>query len=287
MPSADKVYEATVATRFLAQIGPEWKIVEKDHESPDFVIANGTMVVGLELCAYREQGVHNQTFPHDETFKQHLRKRWFESPKLQSFSLYLSYRSQSDGLLTIPKHVDWDMVYDEIVALIKMLDVSDKNCDYSIHFARDDEDLGYLKHMGVICFSVKEYPYLAQHFEFIDLSCSHGDSICLPHSSASARFPRADTVELERVVCGKIAKVPEYRANVPTSRETWLLIHSDGWPPAARIASNLILDRLIQHTKCVLDGTDSFDRVYWLDNACVEPWGPLYPVVKPLEQAIQ
>ncbi len=278
---SQKEYEKTVAEKFLAELNDGWRIQNDDSESPDFILTDGTLTVGLELTSYREQGSHNEAFSHDSDFRQFIHEHWCEDATVNHVHLFLAYR-EVDRRFTLPKKAFWSDLLAEFRALVRSLDLSDEPRPLSFDlFEEVSPDFESFLAQRQRCVPTPDnYPLLCSHFYRIVLSYDPDLVADRPKTSIDCRATGSDTRELQRVLETKISKVPEYRANLPPGAELWLLIHNDGWPPTAHIANEIIMGELTTTAQTVLAASGEFTRAYWLANAYVQPSGPLHVVYR-------
>ena len=279
--SDQKEYEKTVAEKFLAELNDGWRIQGDDSESPDFVLTDGTMTVGLELTGYREQGAHNEAFSRDSEFRQFIYEHWREDATVNHVDLFLAYR-KVDRRFTLPKKACWSDLLDELRTLVRSLDTSDEPSRISFDlFEEVDEDFERFLGRRQRCVPTPDnYPLLCSHFYKVMVSYDPGLVAGPPTTSIDSRNTGADIDELQRVLEAKIKKVPEYRANLPPGAELWLLIHNNGWPSTAHIANEIIMEKLLTTAHSILAASGEFVSVYWFANAYVRPSGPLHVVYR-------
>ncbi len=274
-----KEYEKTVAENFIAELNDGWRIQNDDSESPDFVLTDGTLTVGLELTGYREQGAHNEAHSRDSEFRQFIYEHWREDATVNRAHLFLAYRKSNDRFV-LPKKGCWDALLGELRKFVRALDLSDepRPLSFDLFEEVDEEFESFLAQRQRCVPTPDNYPLLCRHFYKIVVSYDPDLVAGQPTTSSDSRHTGADTDELQRVLEAKIKKVSEYRTNLPPDAELWLLIHNDWWPPSAHIANEIIMGDLMTTAQSVLTASGEFARVYWLANAYVRPSGPLYVV---------
>ena len=276
--STRKQYEKRIADEFVRLDGRGWQIVEDDRETPDFILGRDGEVGGLELTSYREQGPHNEAHERDQTLKTFIHDAWLVDNSVNEFSLHLFYRSDIDRGFYLVKKRSLSSVVGELRGLVQSIDDPVPNDRTRFTFVTDAAAI-LARRRGDTILCAEDYPTLSAHFGKIIVTHHPGTRLALPNTSVSGRYTKVDVDEIERVLGSKLSKLPEYRANLPNGAPMILLIHSDGWPPTARISNESIMQRALEAAKLALTGeAHRFDEVWWLDNADISLDCRLYRV---------
>ena len=276
-----KTYERTIAERFIELLGDGWRI-DDARDFPDFHLRRGKELLGLELARYREQGTHNDTHDRNWAMCDFIGDRWIDDESVNNYLLSLSYRSVPKDHIPVPRRSDWPALAKELRRVVLGIEEPADGRYVTVCFVTDiDEKARALRtHFGIRPVRRAEYPVLSKHFDEVTLIYKPEIVFGRPHTSASCRATAADTDEVHRVVGEHLLKVPGYRGSLPKGAQLWLVIHSDGWPPAAHIASDLIKDELYAAATAAVTppNADRFDAVWWLDDAYVRDGGTLHRI---------
>ena len=277
--STRKQYEKRIADEFVRLDGRGWQIVEDDRETPDFILGRDGEVGGLELTSYREQGPHNEAHERDQTLKTFIHDAWLVDNSVNEFSLHLFYRSDIDRGFYLVKKRSLSKVVGELRGLVHSIDDPVPNDRTRFTFVTGTAAI-LAKRRGDAILPAEVYPTLSAHFQKVIVTYHPGFRGGHLRTSVSGRHTNADADEIERVLGGKLSKLPEYRANLPDGAPMILLIHSDGWPPSARISNDMIMQRALGAAKltAVTGDAHRFDEVWWLDNADISLDCRLYRV---------
>jgi len=277
--SSQKEYECIVASNYLSLLNENVTIIHDSRENPDFLLCSESNKVGLELVSYREQGPRNEVHDHNWKLRRFICDEWIDDITVHHYDVSLIYRMSGDRFL-LPKKSCWAGLLYEIKTIAQSLPRLKESARFSIelHEKVDERFVEFLSRRQMHFLVGTEYPILCQHFRKLSLSYHPGLIVGWPCTSASSGNTGADTEELRKILDGKLNKAPSYREAIPSDAELWLLIHSDGWPMSAHIANDIIMNQLIDKANTILRESGEFTRVYWLENAYVQPFGPLHPV---------
>ena len=277
-----KTYERTIVEKFIERMEASLEIEDDSAEAPDFILRHGNEVVGLELASYREQGPHNKVHNRDWDMRQFIGNQWIDDEAVNHLHLYLSYLGSDKDHIPVPPKARWPILLKELKAIARHIGPHASGTHISVSFLTeiDQEARRLFQIGGTYLFENDKYPVLSSHFEEIEFRYESDLVFDRPHTSASGRFTGADTGELNRMLGKHLLRVPGYRGSLPNGAQLWLLIHSDGWPPAAHIANDRIRDELYAAARAAVTApnVDRFDAVWWLDDAHVKDAGTLHRI---------
>lgn len=271
--------EARVLTGFCRLLPGEWRI-ESQPDPPDGILRNGDDRVAVELVQYRAQTMENERYEPDDALAQLLHDEWLEDPDVQEFTPFLYYRKDRQGRYRVPRPRDRKAFISELKALVKMYPPPTSDHVMVILIRPDLSEGEELSRSPELRPTVASHSgaTLTEYLEKVLLSFHPGLSLGTAHTSLGHSYAWLDSEIIRRCVARKIAKLPDYRSK--TEHPIWLVIHSDGWPPSARLLDHFVPEavRLARETLDQERDGPGFDAVFWYDDVLTISGGRIHAV---------
>jgi len=242
-------------------------VTQNEPPMPDFTLNIAGHQVHIELACYREQGQYNEAYERDEEFKKDISSRWKCDPHLSNITVHFRYCEKNRHFL-IPSDRRSSGLMDAIVKDLRQLAAtfckSHLKQHVDIRIVPGDKVQKYQRwkprHRYV---SRDDFPLLAQYCQSCGFSVHPGVPAGYPVTSLNTRFMGIDLAEIQRVIRGKLQKLPKYKAAV-NGEPVHLFMYSEGYPSTASLPSDEHVESVLHCIREVLDSSqDRFDRVWW------------------------
>ena len=267
-------YETSVVEVFCRAVG-NLHLVRPLDQGPDYLLQLGDQQLGLELTRYRQQGPENEAFEQDWAFQEFVLDRWLYDEYASHFTPIIDYRRDHADRFLIPKPLQRERFVQELRELVRQVKPPGEHqlveviiCHDS-QFAIEQKRADISKRNGSRPRQIMDqrmFPVVAAHCASVKFMHHPRVRMGRPLTLNATRVS-IDEKEITSLVQSKLVKLARYRQAVQSP--IWLLLHSDGWPPASRIPDlNILLRKAYDTVLAVLTGWegDLFDRVYWMND---------------------
>lgn len=264
--------EEFVARRFCAHLGDGYRVQEQ-REEPDFIIADCSGAIGLEITRYRTPGPKNQAEALDQRIKEFVLEHWLSDDTVNHWIPCLYYRlatsRQGNSFYRLPRtDAEKQAFVDDLKGLVRRLTPTESHL--RLYFV-DDHKAGVLERLGDDMF-VREhdYPTLSHFCNEVGVHYARSARVGLISSNFNAGRVGIEEDVLGQLVESKLERLPTYRENLP-GVPIWLLIYNEGNTISRRIESLNYRETIVETLTRYHEVRDErFDAVWWGKNVMLD-----------------